>query len=467
MALVTFAPHTKQWEVYQDNIHDVILAIAGKRGGKSSVAAVKFISNITRNLEKGVYGDYLILGPTYALLRNGTIPTLMRYWPRKLGVYHRSESRIELPKDDDGNPHYIFILSADEPDRIEAFGIIGAWLDEAGQFRQEVWDKVNQRLTTPLGTRVGQIIISTTPYGVPTSWLNKDLIERRVELPWVGYYNWSTLDNPFIDHTNVERLKLTMNPQVFLRDIGGVYTTIEGLIYADFNRQEDVIKPFKIPEGWPIFAGIDYGFTDPTVILILAKDPEQKIFYVIAELYKAKGSLKDFEDFLEEWRGKVKQILYDPSAVGIMTELQRIMRMNLVAADNTVETGIARVTRLFKSSRLKIFNTCQETARELESYVYAEGKNKPEHENSHAPEALRYAFSKDLLGIYPELKRPEKMEEFEKCFSEDGKTFTPPKMTIEQTLDVKKKKIDKKAKDPGEAFEYKPKYDPWVNLEDW
>jgi hypothetical protein len=102
--------------------------------------------------------------------------------------------------------------------------------------------------------------------------------------------------------------------------------------------------------------------------------------------------------------------------------------MNLVAADNEVEAGITRVTRLVKSDRLKVFNTCQNLLREMESYVYAEGKNKPAHDNSHSPDALRYAFSKDLLGIYPELKRPSLAKDFNKNFNEKGE-FVPPPVT--------------------------------------
>jgi len=461
VATVTFTPHKRQMEVLQDE-HDYVLAIAGKRGGKSAVAAVKFISKLAADLKRGRHGDYLILGPTYGLLRNGTIPTLMKYWPKKLGVYRRSESRIQLPNGPDGQEHYIYILSADEPDRIEAFGILGAWLDEAGQFRQEVWQKVQQRMTTEVGT-TGWVIFSTTPYGLPTSWLNSDLIQRRGEMPWVGYHNWSTLDNPFIDHTAIERSRLTMNEQIFKRDILGVYTSIDGLIYPEFDRHNDSVKPFKIPDHWPIFAGMDYGFTDPTCILILTKDPEAGVFYVIDEFYKSKGSMQEHAAFLEKWRGRLKLVLYDPSAVGWCTELQRLAKMNLVAADNEVEAGIARITRITKTERLKIFNTCENLLREMESYVYAEGKNKPHHENSHSPDALRYAFSKDLLGIYPELKRAAKLEDFKKCFNEKGE-FVPPPVTVDQIFNLKDKKnrIKRKTeKEPHEAMTYEPKYEPW------
>src|SRR5207245_1454528 len=108
---------------------------------------------------------------------------------------------------------------------------------------------------------------------------------------------------------------------------------------------------FEIPREWPLFCGIDYGFTDPTVFLILAKDPEAKVFYIIGEYYKdgksvhgEEGQLKDWQKFLQgSWPSKIRQLLYDPSAVGIMTLLKQVSKMNLVAAEGgqgSVAAGI-------------------------------------------------------------------------------------------------------------------------------
>lgn len=477
---VEFTAHKKQMEFLRDPA-DVVLAIAGKRGGKTAAAAVKFVLMITDNLAKGVEGDYMVIGPTYALLRNGTLPRLMQYWPKKLGTLRRSENRIQLPNGQDGQEHYVFIISADEPDRIEAFGVLGAWLDEAGQYRQEVWDKVQQRLTTLPGHGSGRVIFSTSPYGTFNSWLYQDLLKRAKagELPWVSVHHWTTFDNPFIDHTSARRAEATMNPQIFLRDYLGEYTNIDGLIYPDFDRQSEdyVVSPFKVPAHWPLFAGIDYGFTDPTVMLILAKDPEAGVFYVIAEYYRSGeeaerfgGQLKDWQMFLagptDGWPSRIKQLLYDPASPGPMVDLQRIVRLNLVPADNEVEAGISRITRLIKSLRLKFFSTCEKTIADMESYVYNTGKKRdgrPAHESSHGPDALRYAFSKDVLGIFPELRRVDKMEEFNKCFNDKGE-YVPPKPTMAQILDIKEKKTVKQSpteKAPWEAFEYKQNFDPW------
>jgi hypothetical protein len=106
---VVFTPHKHQQAVL-DDLADYLLIIAGKRGGKSAVAAVKFISRIANDLKRGRHGDYLVLGPTYGLLRNGTVPTLLKYWPKRLGVYRRSESRIQLPNGPDGQEHYVYIF---------------------------------------------------------------------------------------------------------------------------------------------------------------------------------------------------------------------------------------------------------------------------------------------------------------------------------------------------------------------
>jgi hypothetical protein len=107
----------------------------------------------------------------------------------------------------------------------------------------------------------------------------------------------------------------------------------------------------------------------------------------------------------------------------------------------------------------------------MESYIYNSGKKKdvkPAHESSHGPDALRYAFSKDLRGIFPEIKRIDKAEEFKKCFNEKGE-YVPPAPTLAQILDIKDKRNVKKPamkeKEPGECFPYEPKYNPWASEE--
>ena len=80
----------------------------------------------------------------------------------------------------------------------------------------------------------------------------------------------------------------------------------------------------------------------------------------------------------------------------------------IMAADNDVQAGIERIKSLFKEGRLKIFSCCANTIDELESYHYQlDNPDKPTQDapvkvHDHAMDALKYAFSRQLDGIYPD-----------------------------------------------------------------
>jgi PBSX family phage terminase large subunit len=411
-----FRPHPNQQKAFDDTANKIILAIAGKRGGKTTIGAIKFLNIIRTNIENGIHDDYLIVGPTYRLLRNATIPTLLKFLPAMgLGIYKKSDSCVDLV---DG--HKIFIVSAEDEDKIEGFKARDCWCDEGGQVSRTAFDKIWQRTTPSVGEQRGQIIITTTPYGVPSSWLNKDLIENRKKLGYIGYYNWATTDNPYMATSDIETAKDLMDPQIFRRDYLGEYTNIAGLIYPDFDRTADVVAPYSIPADWPRYAGIDYGFSDPTVVVVFAKDPVKTEYILEDSYYKSGCDMDDVAAFLN-LQTNLKEVLYDPSAVGIMMELRKKGRFNLRPAVNDVAPGIAKVTAVLKQHLMKIFNTNEKVIEDLESYIYAEGKEKPCHNNSHGPDAIRYCFQGSILNrksikqITAELTKDEIQDLFQKA----------------------------------------------------
>ena len=413
-----FRPHIKQDDVLFDDTSKIVLAIAGKRGGKTTIGAVKFAKIIKDNINKGIHDDYLIVGPTYRLLRNATLPTLKENWLPGLGAYKKAESVIDLC---DG--HKVFIISAEDEDKIEGFKARAAWIDEAGQISRIAFDKVWQRTTPATGEERGQIIITTTPYGVPSSWLNKDLIEQRNSLGYVGYYNWSTSDNPYIDKTDIETTRGLVDQRIFKRDYEGIYTNIVGLIYPDFDRTQDVVSPIKISAEWSRYCGLDYGFSDPTAIVVFAKNPDKEEFILETSFYKSKADLDEIALFLNSLTN-VKEVRYDPSAVAMMTELKKKCRtINLQPANNEVDPGIAKVTELFKKHQIKIFNINEEIIADLESYIYDEKRDKPKHENSHGPDAIRYCFTGSIL--YRKRDSKSRVDEALRKYDEMRRNFNP------------------------------------------
>lgn len=436
-----FTPHKYQQQVL-DSQAEQILVVAGHRAGKSCVGAIWIVRQIADDIKNGVKADYLVLGPTYRILTQSTLKTLFSYWPKGLGAYKKQESLIQLK-----SGGVVWIRSADKPDAVEGLKAKDAWMDEAALCNETTYDKVCQRLVQSKGEPHGRLLMTTTPYGSPSSWMNRRLIEQHDKLPYLFFINFSMADNPYIDRMVYDRAKATLNESIFQRDFEGRFVKIEGLIYPEFDRLDHVVEPFVIPEHWPRWSGLDYGWTDPTAVLGLTFDPESKEFFVYKEFYKNRQLAQIIGNFLKQ--EKFTYTIYDPAAVAVMNEVRTVCKLRIEPADNDVDVGIQRITKLLKEKRIKLFDTCENLIRELEGYCYekapANGKEpKPGHECSHSPDALRYGFSKNLAGIY-DLVRVGGV----------GRNLRRNLGGVDP-LDINKKQSLRKAeKEPNELFEYK------------
>lgn len=390
---IEFTPHKHQQDVL-DSEHEQILVVAGHRGGKTTVGAIWLIREISNDIKNGIKADYLVLGPTYRVLNQSTLRTLFTFWPKGLGTYKKQDSIIQLV-----NGGVVWVRSADKPDAVEGLTARRCWMDEAALCNETTYDKVCQRLVQKAGDPKGRLLMTTTPYGSPSSWMNKRLIELRNTLKWLFYSNFSMADNPYIDRAVYDRAKATMNESIFQRDFEGRFVKIEGLIYPEFSRQDHIVEPFAIPEHWPKWSGLDYGWTDPTSILGITFDTESKQFFIYKQFYKNRQLAEKIGLFLRE--EKFTYTIYDPASVAVMKEVQQVCKLRMEAADNSVDVGIQRITKLLKENRIKVFDTCEDLIREMEGYCYDKsGSSKPGHDCSHSPDSLRYGFSKSLAGVY-------------------------------------------------------------------
>lgn len=433
---IVFTPHRHQQMVLDSELEQ-ILVVAGHRGGKTTVGAIWLIREIANDMKNGIKADYLILGPTYRVLNQSTLRTLFTFWPKGLGTYKKQDSIIQL-----NNGGVVWIRSADKPDAVEGLTARRCWMDEAALCNETTYDKVCQRLVQKAGDPKGRLLMTTTPYGSPSSWMNVRLIQLRNELKsWLFYINFSMADNPYIDRAVYDRAKATMNESVFRRDFEGQFVKIEGLIYPAFNRIDHTCGSFEIPSHWPKWAGLDYGWSDPTSVLGITFDPESKKFYVYTQFYKNRQLGEKIGAYISQH--KFSWTLWDPAAVAMMNEVMKVCKLRMVQADNSVDIGIQRISKLLDENRIQFFDECEDLIREIEGYCYDKnGSSKPAHDCSHSPDSLRYGFSKSLAGVY-DLVRV-------------GGIARKGKNTGYDPLDLHKKQALAKAeREPNEPMEYK------------
>lgn len=227
--------------------------------------------------------------------------------------------------------------------------------------------------------------------GNSLNWLFRDFYKR-----WVrgdkdyDVITFRSIDSPYYPREEYERAKATLPSDVFAMRYDGQFTRRSNLCFANFDHSRNVVAPFEIPEENVInrFGGIDFGFTHPTVFIEFTEVKEEgdPIYYVTGEYYQSRRLMSEHAEHLTKDR-----IYYaDPSGPQSIEELCDL-GYDVTDGNREVDAGIEYVDGLFKTGRLRIFNTCSNLLDELELYRRDE-KDNVVKEDDHAVDGLRYGM---------------------------------------------------------------------------
>lgn len=372
--------------------------VSGIQGGKTTIGAIWLLTELQKAREAGKIGDWLIAAPTFKILQQSTLPKFKQYFPRDWGEWKEGNKEFDLAW---GGK--IYLRSTEDPDKLEGMTCLGAWLDEAGQMKEQAWINVQGRLSI----NQGRCIMTTTPYAM--NWFFREVFKKVGVNPDVDVVSWGSGDNPGFPAEEVERAKASLTQAVFERRYLGKFKQLEGLVYPDFEPDEHIVAPFDIPANWPRFAGLDFGYSVPAASVCIAEDPQEHVFYVYREFYKKEAALSSIAEFLK--RENLRYVLADSQGAREIAELNKFHGVrNVKACEKATEIGFERIGKLLREGRLKFFKgRCPNTIDEIEEYHYAapnpdkaDGKDRPVKKNDHCMDALRYGFSKVIEGLYPE-----------------------------------------------------------------
>ena len=209
----------------------------------------------------------------------------------------------------------------------------------------------------------------------------------------------------YVDDAEIDALIAEWPAEVQATRIAGHFAAFLGAVFKTFSRDVHVCSPFRIPDDWPRWRSIDFGFNNPFACLWLTRDADRR-WYVYAEHYQARESLayhaerikgiSGREKYRATWADHDSQDRYELEKDGIKT----------AAARKDVHLGIEAVQAVLKVQddgrpRLQIFSTCKHTISEMIGYRWAEGreskdaKDEPLKVNDHCVDPLRYA----ILGV--------------------------------------------------------------------
>jgi phage terminase large subunit len=260
-------------------------------------------------------------------------------------------------------------------------------LDEVA-FYPEFKEKFEKVIEPTLLTSKGRLILTSTPNGFNHFYdkyneaLNNDM--------WFVSHATS-YDNPKNDPEELARLRKEKDQDVFAQEYLADFRKIQGLVYKDFDRERhtydpDTAKINKVNE----IAGIDWGYTNPLVMLRIYVDNDNN-FFIHDEYYRTEKTTEEAIEFLGTWK---PTCVYPDPAEPDRNAMVAKAGYYVKDVNKDIKSGIDKVISLFRNNKIFISKACTNLINELESYRYDEKLSKeiPVKENDHAMDALRYAL---------------------------------------------------------------------------
>lgn len=248
------------------------------------------------------------------------------------------------------NGSELVVGGLDKPGKIMSTEYDVAYIQEAIELPEDGWEAVTTRLRNG---RLGyqQLFADTNP-DRPTHWLKRRcdagrclLLESRHEdnpRLWTAA-GWTAEGADYITKLDA----LTGPRKHRLRH--GRWVQAEGVVYDGWDSARHLVDRAAVPDTWPRYWSVDFGYTNPFVWQAWALDPDGRLVRY-REVYHTGRLVEDHaRRILELTRGepRPRAIVCDHDAEDRAT-LERHLGLKTVAAHKTVSDGIQAV-----ASRLK------------------------------------------------------------------------------------------------------------------
>ena len=344
----------------------------------------------------------------------------------------------------------------------QAFNWIG--IDEITQYPTPyVWDYLRSRLrTTDNELRPNMSMRCTgNPGGVGGWWIKKMYIDAhefnqafpatdiesgkellypeghekaRQPLFYRKFIPARLTDNPYLMQDGRYEAMLRSLPEVERkRLLDGDWDVAEGAAFPEFSKQRHVVEPFEMPTNWPRIRAADYGYASPSCVLWGAIDWDDNI-WIYKELYVKQHTAEQLADKIldsEQLEPTPHYSVLDASCwnrTGFGPSIaETMMRAGVrwTPSDRNRLQGKMEIHRrladnpLTKLPRIRIFNTCTNTIRQLAGIPLSKSNSEDVDTKAedHAYDALRYlsmcrmsphvSIHKSLNSIKEQVYKPQ------------------------------------------------------------
>ena len=372
---------------FLDSRADTVVYQGGARAGKTWAGALKAL--LLAQAYPRCRG--MIVAPSYPMLRQAVVAELTSL-AAEMGLlytwqWNKADNEITLP----GGGRFL-LRTASNPGSLLGATLGWAIGDEVALWSRQAYEYLQGRLSDPQGPR--QVCFTFTPKGT-AHWTYSHLSQSRQGLEVIRATN---RDNPTLPEDYFERIdrELGVGSPIWRQEALGEYVAFEGLVYPQFDDERHVADPPAGTTWASVIGAVDWGWTNPGVLLVLGMDTEGCI-WARREVYETERSIEwwaaEAARLTQEYG--VAQWFCDPSEPGNIAAFQRA-GVNATRAVNEVIPGIAAVGGRLQAQTLYISPSCVKLLSELRSYCWKQSRDgivradQPEKINDHATDTLRY-----------------------------------------------------------------------------
>lgn len=302
------------------------------------------------------------------------------------------------------NGSRIFVGGMDNPGKVLSSERDIIYVNQTEELAPADWETLTTRTTGRAGNMPYSQCIGDCNPSHPYHWILERHNAGKLTLVNSTHKDNPTLFDPATGEITVQG-KRTLEALAALtgarraRLLDGRWAQSEGVIYDEFTRDRHVLRR-DCSEFSRFIVGIDEGYTNPAVALVVGLDGDDRA-HIVEEFYQRRVLQDDFvrtcQDLAVRYDGP--SFYVDPSAAGLIAAM-RGAGLRVYDADNAVNDGIQAVKgRLALAGdgrpRLTVDPSCVNTIAEFETYVWAQDRDgkaldKPVKENDHAMDAARY-----------------------------------------------------------------------------
>jgi PBSX family phage terminase large subunit len=399
--------------------------VGGFGSGKTIAGCVEaLIQSLEHPGNRGLIGR-----KSYKELKATTQSEFLRILPKEMiADWNKSDGILKLK-----NGSEILFWNLENPDTFKSLNLGWFYLDEATEIDEEVFNILRGRIRLKRDSNGKQIRrcgwLTTNPNGHDWVWKFFESLQSKI------YYQLNyhlikspTRDNKYLPEDYIQDLIETYPPEWLARFMDGSFDAFEGQIYPALSESFHLIPTSRYPDLLeyikPLakFRVMDYGFSNPTVVLWYAIDEFGNLFFyneyrrrlkTIAEHAPEIKSMSEGEEYIS--------FLCDPSMRrrdGSHSKLSLIDEyaehdLFLSPGNNDIRAGIARVSEYLRTSSdhvnpitnmrpaPKIFfsHKCAATFEEMRGMQWKKIKpgqtgtqaEEPIDKDDHGPDCVRYA----------------------------------------------------------------------------